>query len=80
MILFVGPYIFDVQSSIGAEDIFDYNEQNFVHYTIFFNIFVYLQVFNEINSRKLKQEEKDVFEGFFNNPLFLYVLIGTILV
>lgn len=45
---------------------------------MFFNIFVYMQVFNEINARKLKKEEKNVFSGFFNNPLFLCVIVFTI--
>lgn len=39
-----------------------------------------LQVFNEINARKLKPEEANVFEHFFNNPLFLIILIATIII
>ena len=31
------------------------------HYSIFFNVFVLLQVFNEINSRKLSPTELNVF-------------------
>lgn len=37
-------------------------------------------MFNEINARKLKKEETNVFEGFFNNYMFLGVIIGTIIV
>lgn len=47
---------------------------------MFFNIFVYMQVFNEINARKLKKEEKNVFKGFFNNPMFIAVIFITIIV
>ena len=38
------------------------------------------QVFNEINARKLKKTEINVFQGFFRNPLFLFVIIGTVFV
>jgi Ca2+ transporting ATPase len=41
---------------------------------------VLLQVFNEINARKLKISEVNVFEHFFNNPLFLVILIATIII
>jgi Ca2+ transporting ATPase len=51
-----------------------------VHYTIFFHTFVFLQVFNEINCRKLKRTEINVFEGFFNNPLFIFVIGFTIFI
>lgn len=37
-----------------------------------------LQVFNEINARKLKQSEINVFRNFFNNPLFLVILVLTL--
>lgn len=39
-----------------------------------------LQVFNEINARKLKASETNVFEHFFNNPLFLVIIISTIII
>lgn len=37
-----------------------------------------LQVFNEINARKLKSTEINVFKNFFNNPLFFIILILTV--
>lgn len=37
-----------------------------------------MQVFNEINARKLKETELNVFANFFNNPLFLIILIVTL--
>lgn len=39
-----------------------------------------LQVFNEINCRKLKSNELNVFSNFFNNPLFLIILVSTVVV
>lgn len=58
----------------------DWNDETGKHYSIFFNVFVLLQVFNEINARKLKASETNVFEHFFNNPLFLVILISTIII
>jgi len=48
------------------------------HYTIVFNSFVFMQVFNEINSRKLGEREFNVFANFFNNYLFIFIGILTI--
>lgn len=39
-----------------------------------------MQIFNEINARKLKETEINVFENFFNNPLFLIILLITLVV
>ena len=49
------------------------------HLTIVFNTFVMMQVFNEINSRKV-HGERNVFSGIFRNQLFLGILIGTVVV
>jgi magnesium-transporting ATPase (P-type) len=68
-----------VPSSIGVS-VVDWNNENGKHYCIFFNTFVLMQVFNEINARKLKETEINVFENFFNNTLFLIILIITLLV
>ena len=38
------------------------------------------QVFNEINARKLKSDEYNIFENFFNNKLFLIILVSTIII
>jgi hypothetical protein len=37
-----------------------------------------MQVFNEINSRKLGDFDYNVFKGFFNNALFLVIIVFTI--
>jgi P-type Ca2+ transporter type 2B len=50
------------------------------HYTLIFHMFVFLQVFNEINARKLGEFEYNVFSGFFSNALFVGVIIGTVIV
>ncbi|KAJ3702765.1 hypothetical protein LUZ61_006470 [Rhynchospora tenuis] len=48
-----------------------------VNNTIIFNTFVFSQVFNEFNSRKL--EKKNVFEDIFRNKMFLAIIAVTIL-
>lgn len=46
------------------------------HYTIIFNTFVLMQLFNEINSRKI-HGERNVFAGIFRNLIFCSVVLGT---
>ena len=46
-------------------------------YSIIFQTFVFMQLFNQINARKLGEKEYNVFERFFNNPMFLGILILT---
>lgn len=36
-----------------------------------------MQIFNEINARKLGEHEYNVFAGFFNNILFLGIVLAT---
>ena len=49
------------------------------HYTMVFNVFVMMQVFNEFNSRKI-HNEWNVFENIFDNSMFWFIVIGTIIV
>lgn len=50
------------------------------HYAFLFNTYVMLQIFNEINARKLMANEINPFAGFFNNKFFLLILIISIVV
>ena len=50
------------------------------HYAFLFNTYVLLQIFNEINARKLLPEEVNPFADFFNNKFFLIVLIISVVV
>jgi Ca2+ transporting ATPase len=52
VILFKGPQILGIPSSIGVGG---WNADSGRHYAIFFNVFVFLQLFNEINARKLQK-------------------------
>ena len=49
-------------------------------FTMFFNTFVFLQIFNEINARKIKAREFNIFKGICNNWLFFFIEILTIIV
>ena len=44
------------------------------HYTFLFNTFVFMQIFNMINSRKIN-DEINVFEGIHHNKAFLIILL-----
>lgn len=46
-------------------------------YTIVFQTFVFMQLFNQINARKLGEKEYNVFAQFFNNWMFILILIAT---
>ena len=41
---------------------------------------MFLQLFNEINARKLEKHEINVFKNFFNNPMFLLILVATFII
>ena len=53
-LLFAGPSLLNVEPGHEVEE----RGENSVHYTIIFNTFVWMQLFNEINCRKLKGESK----------------------
>ncbi|KAL6072761.1 plasma membrane calcium, variant 2 [Balamuthia mandrillaris] len=53
-------------------------EDGVQHFTIIFNTFVWLQIFNEINCRKVNNE-LNVFKGLLTNYLFIGVIVVTII-
>jgi hypothetical protein len=59
-VVLFNPDLFGVQTSIGHE-FDDWNLETGVHLSIFFDIFVFLQVFNFFNARKLKKNDLNVF-------------------
>jgi Ca2+ transporting ATPase len=54
ILLFAGPTLLDIEPGHIAEDRGD----DSLHYTLIFNTFVWMQLFNEVNCRKLKGEGK----------------------
>jgi Ca2+ transporting ATPase len=49
------------------------------HFTMIFNVFVLMTLFNEINCRKI-HGEKNVFRGIFTNPIFYGIWAVTFVV
>ncbi|XP_014062606.1 plasma membrane calcium-transporting ATPase 1 isoform X6 [Salmo salar] len=74
-LLFVGEQIFDIDSGRYAP----LHSPPSEHYTIIFNTFVLLQLFNEINARKI-HGERNVFDGIFNNLIFCSIVFGTFII
>lgn len=72
IIIFYGDIIFDVPSDRELNH-YTWNDKVGYHFTIFFHIFVLLQVFNSINARKLLRSEINIFENIFNNWLYLFI-------
>lgn len=72
VILFLGPDIWGIKNTTDYVNE-TWTEENYIHYTIFFQTFVMMQVFNAINCRKLKKHELNVFESFCNNPFFFVI-------
>uniref|UniRef100_A0A8C5K4C7 Calcium-transporting ATPase n=1 Tax=Jaculus jaculus TaxID=51337 RepID=A0A8C5K4C7_JACJA len=71
-LLFVGEKVFQIDSGRNAP----LHSPPSEHYTIIFNTFVMMQLFNEINARKI-HGERNVFDGIFRNPIFCTIVLGT---
>ncbi|MEE6480309.1 hypothetical protein FKM82_012530 [Ascaphus truei] len=74
-LLFAGEKIFDIDSGRNAA----LHAPPSQHYTIVFNTFVMMQLFNEINARKI-HGERNVFDGLFNNLIFCSIVLGTFII
>lgn len=73
VLLFAGPQLFDMDSGISGSAAFKPTQ----HFTMIFNAFVLMTLFNEINSRKI-HGERNVFKGIFDNPIFYGIWIVTL--
>merc|ERR1712136_15061 len=68
VIFFVGPQIFHLKPG--------HHVDTSVHYTFCYNVFVQMTLFNEISARKI-HGERNLFAGFFKNPLFVVIWLLT---
>lgn len=75
--LFAGEYFMNIPTRTAGEH---WTPESGLHYTMIFNTFVFMQIFNEINSRKIGESEFNVFADFFDNSLFIIILIFTVIV
>ena len=65
---------------MGVDNIVKYNDNSklkasSVHFTIIFNVFVFMTLFNEVNARKI-HDEYNVFESIHKNYIFMGIWIG----
>ena len=65
VLLFEGPKMLNIPEGHLEEE----EKRNSLHYTLIFNAFVWMQLFNEVNCRKLKGE------GENNNISFLFLVL-----
>ena len=49
------------------------------HFAMLFTTFVMMQLVNQLNARKLQQNEWNIFVGIFSNMLFIYITAGEFL-
>ncbi|XP_025830661.1 plasma membrane calcium-transporting ATPase 2 isoform X6 [Agrilus planipennis] len=71
-LLFVGDKMLDIESGRGAP----IGAGPTQHFTVIFNSFVMMTLFNEFNARKI-HGQRNVFEGVFTNPIFYSIWLGT---
>eukprot|EP00178_Gracilaria_changii_P016482 TRINITY_DN4736_c0_g3_i1.p1 TRINITY_DN4736_c0_g3~~TRINITY_DN4736_c0_g3_i1.p1 ORF type:complete len:230 (-),score=43.14 TRINITY_DN4736_c0_g3_i1:33-692(-) len=77
IMLFLAPLMFGFPYMLFKPSIEDKAAGKVImHDTIIFTTFVYLQLCNFFNCRKLGATEKNIFEGFFNNFIFLGMVFG----
>jgi len=72
MLLFYGEKVLDIDSGRNA----DIRDPPSVHFTIIFNTFVMMTLFNEINARMI-HGQRNIFKGIFVNPIFYCIWIAT---
>ncbi|KAI6227302.1 Calcium-transporting ATPase [Aphelenchoides fujianensis] len=75
VLIFVGERLFGIDNGRWAPLHAPPSE----HFTIVFNSFVMMTLFNEINARKI-HGERNVFQGLFTNPIYYCIWISTMIV
>ena len=73
VLVYAGAWLFDIDD--GADS--SAPEAITEHFTLIFNVFVFMQIFNEINARKI-HGERNVFGGLHRSYTFLVILVGQV--
>lgn len=85
ILLYAGPFMFGIPYDLINTEFYVTSDNilydgvptnKLIHYTFLFNTFVYMTLFNQVNSRKLGVKEYNIFSYIFNNFLFLLILGG----
>ncbi|CAF4561833.1 unnamed protein product, partial [Rotaria sp. Silwood2] len=75
IILYAGQHFLGFESTVEKlQNNPDAGKELSAQFTMVFNAFVLMTLFNEINSRKL-HGERNVFKGMFTNPFFYGILL-----
>ncbi|GMF19701.1 unnamed protein product [Phytophthora fragariaefolia] len=74
MLTFVGEKLLDVPSGRFQDLAEDVKHKPTQHMTVIFNTFVWMQMFNELNCRKI-HDETNIFEGLLSNHVYIYVTL-----
>jgi len=61
----------------SRETVNDLTGRRTVHLTVVFNVFVWMQIFNEINARKVNNE-RNVFQGIHKNWIFWMIIVISV--
>ena len=70
VILVFGDDIFGIMTDWNFRHI-TWNQTNGYHFTLFFTVLIYFQVFNSINCRKINKNQKNVFSGLIKHYHFI---------
>ncbi|EJD74053.1 calcium ATPase [Loa loa] len=73
-LIFAGERFFEIESGRWAP----LHSPPTEHFTIVFNTFVMMTLFNEINARKI-HGERNIFTGLFSNPIYYIIWIATMI-
>ena len=71
VLVFAGHKLFNIENGAGRE----LRAAPTEHFTVVFNTFVFMQIFNELNARKI-HGERNVFSSIHTNWIFLTVMAG----
>lgn len=74
---FAGDKIFNIPSGRYSDLPEDQKDKPTQHMTLIFNTFVWMQLFNELNCRKI-HDEINIFAGILANRIYIYVCIFQI--
>ena len=74
VLLFAAPQLFDIDRD-NRESVFSDPSE---HYSLIFNTFVFMQIFNEFNARKV-HGERNVFSGIHRNYIFIGIMTFQII-
>ncbi|KAF7637879.1 Calcium-transporting ATPase [Meloidogyne graminicola] len=77
LLIFLGAKFFGIESDFRTDNRLSHPPSQ--HFTIVFNSFVMMTLFNEINARKI-HGERNVFKGLTTNPIYCVIWISTFII